>query len=186
MKANLNLKVSKKNAVVELGNNLRGWNQNVNAWKQSINSQAFLTYFKESGCPVDIYKEGAEFIKANLPARINSKGVICEAKKIAANTLEGAQALAGEGVEVVEVKTKDGGVVYRGLYPQCRWTETQFLNMFISAWKNSLKNTTKAAKKATTTKAADFKPLTKKAAAKAEAEADLNALADMYAAQAEA
>ena len=186
MKANLNLKASKRNAVVEFGNNLRGWNQNVNAWKQSMSSQAFLTYFKESGCPVDIYKEGAEFIKANLPARINSKGVICEAKKIAANTLEGAQAVAGEGVEVVEVKTKDGGVIYRGLYPQSRWTETQFLNMFISAWKNSLKNTTKATKATKITKVADFKPLTKKAAAKAEAEADFNALADMYAAQAEA
>lgn len=119
-------KDARRAAVLNVDSELRGFNANVKAWKTSLaNCADTKAIFAQDGLKIDMFT--AEFLKANLPLRINSKGVICAVKK---------DVETYSGLENVEIVERNG--INVALVPQSKWTANQFYAMFKAARKNEL------------------------------------------------
>lgn len=119
-------KDARRAAVLNADSELRGFNANVKAWKTSLaNCADTKAIFSQDGLQIDFFT--VDYLRANLPLRFNSNGVICAIKKDVA---------ACEGIAGVENVERNG--VNVALVPQSKWTANQFYAMFKAARKNEL------------------------------------------------
>lgn len=119
-------KDARRAAVLNADSELRGFNANVKAWKASLaNCADTKAIFAQDGLQIDLFT--VEYLRANLPLRFNSNGVLCAIKKDAA---------AFEGIAGVEIVERNG--INVALVPQSKWTANQFYAMFKAARKNEL------------------------------------------------
>lgn len=119
-------KDARRAAVLNADSELRGFNANVKAWETSLASCADTkAIFAQDGLQIDYFT--VEYLRANLPLRFNSNGVICAVKKDVA---------AFEGIAGVEIVERNG--INVALVPQSKWTANQFYAMFKAARKNEL------------------------------------------------
>lgn len=127
-------KDARRAAILNVDGELRGFNANLRAWKTSLQNCADTkAIFAQDQLALDMFT--VDYLKANLPLRINSAGVICSVKR-------NAEAFKDmPGVEVVERKG-----VQVALVPQSKWTAAQFYAMFKAARKNELAGQAEARK----------------------------------------
>lgn len=119
-------KDARRAAVLNADSELRGFNANVKAWKTSLaNCADTKAIFAQDGLQIDFFT--VDYLRANLPLRFNSNGVICAVKKDVA---------AFEGIAGVEIVERNG--VNIALVSQSKWTANQFYAMFKAARKNEL------------------------------------------------
>lgn len=119
-------KDARRAAVLNADSELRGFNANVKAWRTSLaNCADTKAIFAQDGLQIDFFT--VEYLRANLPLRFNSNGVICAIKK---------DVTAFEGIAGVEIVGRNGISV--ALVPQTKWTANQFYAMFKAARKNEL------------------------------------------------
>ena len=119
-------KDARRAAVLNADGELRGYNANVKAWKTSLaNCADTKAIFAQDGLQIDLFT--IDYLRANLPLRFNSKGVICRIKKDVATC---------EGIAGVEIVERNG--IKIALVPQSKWTASQFYAMFKAARKNEL------------------------------------------------
>lgn len=119
-------KDARRAAVLNADSELRGFNANVKAWRTSLTNCADTkAIFLQDGLQIDFFT--VEYLRANLPLRFNSNGVICAVKK---------DVTAFEGIAGVEIVERNG--IKIALVPQTKWTANQFYAMFKAARKNEL------------------------------------------------
>ena len=122
-----NYATTKAAAILAADSELRGFNANKKAWQAAFAADPFVReLFAVDMLNFDLFT--VDYLKANLPLRFNSQGVICQIKK----NVEGLE-------NVSEVEFVDRKGVRIALIPQTKWTALQFYNLFKTARQNELK-----------------------------------------------